>query len=159
MNTALIWIIIGIILIISEILATSVVAVFIGIGAIVTGLLLHAGVIESLAAQLSIFSIVSVGSLVIARRRFRDWFGGFSKRQGDDHSTFRNDLGEQVVVESDFVDGHGRVTLNGVSWQADSADELRAGENAWIVANRGIQLTVSRQRPHDISLKQGIKHE
>jgi len=149
MNIALIWIIIGIVLIISEILATSVVAVFIGIGAIVTGLLLHVGVIESLAAQLSIFSIVSVGSLVIARRRCREWFGGFSNRQGDDHSTFRNDLGEQVVVESDFVDGLGRVTLNGVSWQAHSEDALRTGEVAWIVANQGIQLTVSRQRPKD----------
>lgn len=147
MNIALLWIIIGIVLILTELLATSVVAVFIGIGAIVTGLLLSAGLIDSLAAQLSVFSLVSIGSLVLARRRFREWFGGFSNRQGDDHSTFRNDLGEQVVVENDFVDGLGRVTLNGVSWQAHSEDALRAGEVAWIVANQGIHLTVSRQRP------------
>ncbi|PTB85609.1 peptidase, partial [Pseudidiomarina aestuarii] len=50
MSVALIWIIIGVLLILSELLLTSVIAVFLGIGAIVTGLLLNWGLIDSSAS-------------------------------------------------------------------------------------------------------------
>lgn len=145
---ALVWIIVGIALILSELLATSVVAVFIGLGALVTGIALWAGLIDSLAAQLLLFSLVSVASLVLARRRLKAWFGGYTTDQGENHSTFRQDIGERVSVETDFDQGSGRVILNGVAWDALSDDDLKAGEVAWVIANQGIRLTVSRQRPN-----------
>ena len=49
---AIVWIVVGILLILSELLATSVVAVFIGLGALATGILLWLGLIDSLAWQL-----------------------------------------------------------------------------------------------------------
>ncbi|PTY37890.1 peptidase [Saccharospirillum sp. MSK14-1] len=145
---AIIWIVVGILLILSELLATSVVAVFIGLGALVTGILLWLGWIDSLTWQLLTFSIVSLGSLVVARRRLKAWFGGFTTDQGESHSAFRQDLGERVTVEHDFNQGAGRVILNGVAWDALSDDDLKAGDVAWVVANEGIRLTVSRQRPN-----------
>lgn len=152
MSAALVWIIIGIILILSELLATSIVAVFIGIGAIVTGILLHFGVIDSFAAQLIVFGVTSLGSLILARKRFKQWFGGFSMDQGEEHTKFRKDLGERVIVERDFVNGGGRVKLNGVSWDALSNDDLKTGDVAWVTANEGIRLSVAKERPtEDIS--------
>lgn len=145
---AIVWIVIGILLILSELLATSVVAVFIGLGALVTGILLWLGWIDSLTWQLLSFSIISLGSLVLARRRLKAWFGGFITDQGESHSAFRQDLGERVTVEHDFNQGAGRVILNGVAWDALSDDDLKAGDVAWVVANEGIRLTVSRQRPN-----------
>ncbi|WP_108124147.1 NfeD family protein [Saccharospirillum mangrovi] len=144
---ALIWIVVGILLILSELLATSVVAVFIGLGALVTGLALWAGVIQSLAWQLIVFSVVSLGTLILARRRLKAWFGGFTANQGENHSAFRQDIGERVIVETDFAQGAGRVILNGVAWDALSDDDLKAGDIAWVVSNEGIRLTVSRNRP------------
>ncbi|MHA7879843.1 MAG: NfeD family protein [Saccharospirillum sp.] len=147
MSAAFVWIVIGIILILSELLATSIVAVFIGVGALLTGVLLHFGVIESLTLQLVVFGVTSLGTLIVARKRFHQWFGGFSMDQGEAHTQFRQDLGERVIVEKDFVHGSGRVKLNGVSWDALSDDELKQGDVAWVVANEGIRLSVTKQRP------------
>jgi membrane protein implicated in regulation of membrane protease activity len=147
MSAAFVWIVIGIILILSELLATSIVAVFIGVGALLTGVLLHFGVIESLTLQLVVFGVTSLGTLIVARKRFQQWFGGFSMDQGEAHTQFRQDLGERVIVEKDFINGGGRVKLNGVSWDALSNDELKKGDVAWVTANEGIRLSVSKQRP------------
>ena len=50
-------------------------------------------------------------------------------------------------MHSDFVAGAGRVVLNGVQWDAESADELKAGDVAWVIANQGIKLTVAATKP------------
>lgn len=147
MTAAIIWIIAGIILILSELLATSIVAVFIGIGALVTGLLLWVGLIESLAAQMLVFGLVSLGTLLLARKRLKAWFVGGSVAQGAGSMDFQKDIGARVTVEHDFNQGIGRVILNGVAWDAESDDPLKAGDVAWVVSHEGIHLTVSRNKP------------
>jgi membrane protein implicated in regulation of membrane protease activity len=146
MSAALVWIIVGILLIVSELLATSIVAVFIGIGAIVTGVLLQMGVIESVPMQLLTFSIATVASLVLARKKLQTWFKGSTTNRNTGQSTFQQSLGDRVTVKQDFDQGGGRVILNGVAWDALSDDDLREGEVAWVIANEGIHLTVSRHK-------------
>lgn len=146
MNTAFIWVIVGIALILSELMATSVVAVFLGIGALVTGILIWLGWIDSLGMQFTVFGVISLLSLVLARERFRRLFGGFTADEGEQSSQFQRDIGARVVVAQDFSQGSGRVTLNGVAWDAESADDLKAGEVAWVIANEGIHLTVARHK-------------
>ncbi|WLD59175.1 NfeD family protein [Salinispirillum sp. LH 10-3-1] len=143
----MIWIIVGVLLILSELMATSIVAVFLGIGAIVTGVLLYFGVIESFTAQAIVFGVVSLSSLIVARKRFKTIFGGFTADAGEQSTQFQRDIGERVTVLADFEQGAGRVTLNGVAWNAESSDDLKAGEVAWVIANEGINLTVSRKAP------------
>lgn len=148
MSAAVLWIIVGIVLILSELLATSIVAVFIGIGALATGVLLQLGVIESVPVQLTVFGVVSIASLLLARKRLRSWFGGNNADFGHHgESDFQQDIGERVMVQEDFNQGAGRVVLNGVAWDALCDDDLQAGDIAWVVSNEGIRLTVSRQRP------------
>lgn len=147
MNTAIIWVIVGIALILSELMATSIVAVFLGIGALVTGLLVWLGWVDSLGMQFTLFGMISLLSLVVARKHFQRLFGGFTADAGEQGSQFQRDIGERVTVAQDFSQGSGRVTLNGVAWDAESADDLKAGEVAWVIANEGIHLTVTRQKP------------
>lgn len=147
MSAAVIWIVLGIVLILSELLATSVVAVFIGIGAIVTGILLQLGVIEATAWQFIVFGLVSILTLVLARKRLKQWFGGTTADKSQGQRQFQQDLGERVVVQEDFQQGAGRVVLNGVSWNALSDEDLKQGDVAWVVSNEGIRLTVSSERP------------
>ena len=76
MTAALLWMLVGIVLIITELLVTGIVAVFFGIAAIITGLLLQFGLIEALAMQYASFGIISVATLVLARKRMTHWFRG-----------------------------------------------------------------------------------
>jgi len=147
MTAALLWILVGIVLIITELLVTGIVAVFFGIAAIITGLLLQFGLIEGLALQYASFGIISVATLVLARQRLTRWFKGNTKDKTEESPSFQQDIGERATVIKDFQHGSGRVTLNGVSWTASSSEELKAGEAVWVIANEGIHLTVSRDRP------------
>lgn len=146
MSAEWIWIAVAIVLIVSELMATSIVAVFLGIGALVTGLLLKMGVIESAAMQFTVFGLVSLTTLILARKKFKQMFGGYSMNQGEEHTQFQRDLGERVVVKSDFADGAGRVILNGVEWSALSDDELKEGDIAWVITVDGIRLTVAKNK-------------
>jgi membrane protein implicated in regulation of membrane protease activity len=147
MTAALLWMLVGIVLIITELLVTGIVAVFFGIAAIITGLLLQFGLIETLAMQYASFGIISVATLVLARKRMTHWFRGNTKDKTEQSPSFQQDIGERATVINDFQHGCGRVTLNGVSWTASSAEELKAGEPVWVISNEGIRLTVSRERP------------
>lgn len=147
MSAAMLWILAGVALIIIEVLITNVVAVFFGIAAILTGLLLQFGIIESTAAQYTIFAVVSVASLVLVRGRMTHWFQGHTKDKSEEKPSFQSDIGERAAVVDDFKQGSGRVTLNGVRWNALSNEDLKAGETVWVIANEGIELTVSRTRP------------
>lgn len=146
MSTAIIWIIIGVVLILTELLATSIVAVFLGLAAIAVGILLHFGLIESASAQYTVFGLVSLLLLFTARGRFKRWFVGYTADSNEQPSTLSQDIGDRVTVLTDFQQGQGRVLLNGVQWDAFSNDELKAGELAWVTANQGIHLQVAREK-------------
>lgn len=148
MDIATIWIIIGVVLILSELLATSIVAVFLGIAAIIVGLLLHFGVIESYSMQYLLFGVLSLVLLFSARGRFKRWFVGYTADSNEQPSRFAEDIGRRVTVHSDFVQGAGRVVLNGVQWDAESNDDLKAGDVAFVVVNHGIKLVVSAAKPN-----------
>jgi inner membrane protein len=145
-DIATIWIIAGIVLILSELLATSIVAVFFGIAAIIVGLLLNIGLIDSYSVQFMLFGVLSLALLFIARGHFKRWFVGYTADSGEQPLRFADDIGSRVTVHSDFNQGTGRVVLNGVQWDAESGDSLKAGDIAWVVANRGIKLVVSANK-------------
>lgn len=141
--TPLIWIAIGILLILSELLATSILAVFIGLGALLTGIVLYLGWIESPSTQLLVFSAFSLLSLLLARRKLKAMFVGNVRNLKS--NGVQQEIGQRVIVVSDFSDGTGRVELNGVHWDAFSKDALKKGDVAWVTHNQGIELYVARQ--------------
>ena len=146
MSIALLWILVGVVLILSELMLTSVVAVFLGIGAIVTGLLVHWGLIDEMSIQFAVFGTVSLVTLLLARGRIKQWFTGYTADHDETKPNFQRDIGARVTVVKEFKHGADRVLLNGVQWDAFSEDELNVGDTAWVIANEGIQLTVQKKR-------------
>lgn len=145
------WILIGLVLLISELFAPGLIALFFGIGALIVGLLVAVGVLDTLAAQLTVFALVSLAALFGLRRHFKRWMHGSvlgRSRKDLDNTGF---VGTRVKVLSDFVQGAGTVQLHGAKWDAESDDPLKAGESAWVVRHKGILLTVSAQAPQDDS--------
>ncbi|WP_273024904.1 NfeD family protein [Rheinheimera sp.] len=147
MNIATLWIIAGIVLILTELMATSIVAVFFGIAAIAVGLLLNFRLIDSYSMQFLLFGVLSLLLLFTVRGHFKRWFVGYTADSNEQPSRFADDIGRRVTVHTDFNQGAGRVVLNGVQWDAESADNLHAGDVAWVVANHGIKLVVSAVKP------------
>lgn len=143
----LIWIVVGILLVISELLATSVIAVFIGFGAIVTGILIQLNVLETAASQYLVFGGVSLFSLLIARKKLKELFVGRLADPKKNSQQFQKQLGERVTVSQSFQQGRGRVLLNGVQWSARSQDPLVVDEVAWVVNHDGITLDVQKEKP------------
>jgi membrane protein implicated in regulation of membrane protease activity len=103
MDIALVWVIAGILLILSELLATSIVAVFFGVAAVIVGLLLWGGVIESTEAQFFIFDALSLVLLFTARNRLRRYLVGDVADHGNVQKTFRESLGERATAVDDFA--------------------------------------------------------
>lgn len=145
--TPLIWIALGLLLILSELMATSVVAVFLGLGALVTGIFLHLGWVNSLSVQLMLFSGTSLLALLLARRRLKSIFVGQTLTPQQHSAFFTQSIGERVTVTQDFEKGAGRVELNGVHWDAYSNEPLKKGDVAWITHNQGIELYVASHHP------------
>lgn len=145
-SSAMVWLLVGLLLILTELLATSVIAVFLGLGALAVAISLHLEWVEGLAGQLWIFSSVSLLSLVLARKKLKQFFVGRSyKEQTTSHFLPKN-IGARVKVLEDFAQGSGRVELNGVHWQAYSDEPLLAGQIAYITHNDGILLYLSQEQ-------------
>jgi membrane protein implicated in regulation of membrane protease activity len=149
-ETAWFWLILGALLVLSEFFATGIVAVFFGIGAILVGLATMIGLLSSAPEQITLFAILSLGALLLARERVKVWFHGNVTDRWDGDKNLIEARGERVTVTAAFVDGLGRVRLSGVEWKAEIDDDggsLSPGDTAWVVGHRGITLKVSAQRP------------
>lgn len=149
-ESAWFWLILGALLVLSEFFATGIVAVFFGIGAILVGLATMVGLLSNSPEQITLFAILSLGALLLARERVKIWFRGNVSDRWDGDKNLIEARGERVTVTADFVDGVGSVRLSGVDWKAeldDDAASLSAGDTAWVVGHRGITLKVSVQRP------------
>lgn len=144
------WMLLGLALLISEFFVPGVVAVFFGIGALVVGLLTLFGVIDSLAAQLLCFALISLVALFGLRRHCTRWLRGAIGGRAAQDLDSTGLLSQRVVVLTDFVDGIGDVQLNGAKWDAESGEQLLAGETAWVIGSRGIVLSVSKHRDRSL---------
>jgi inner membrane protein len=141
------WLVLGFLLLISEVLVPGVVAVFFGIGALAVGALTYFGVIETLPMQMFWFALVSLAALFVLRKHFKRYLRGDVSNLAEAGPDRGDLVGARVLVLTDFRQGSGTIQLNGAKWDAESEDSLKAGEVAWVLSNHGIVLTVGAQRP------------
>jgi len=143
------WLILGALLVLSEFFATGIVAVFFGIGAILVGVVTWAGLISSPTEQILLFSVFSVGALLLARERIKIWFRGSVSDRWDGDKDLIAARGARVEVVSAFRDGIGKVRLSGAEWKAECEPDatFKPGDTAWVIGHRGITLLVSPTRP------------
>lgn len=141
------WLLLGLLLLVSEFFVPGLIAAFFGIGALVVGLLTMLGIIESTGVQLTLFAVISLVALFVLRRQCQRWLKG---TEGDKSLADLDDagfMGARVEVLADFQDGVGDVLLNGSKWDAESDEPLRAGDVAWVQDHKGIVLKVGIRRP------------
>ncbi|NNE93398.1 MAG: NfeD family protein [Verrucomicrobiales bacterium] len=142
MDTAIIWFLVGIGLILAELAVPGVILVFFGVAALIVSLLDWIG-IDSLAAQLWIFSILSLALLIFARRFVKSWFVGSESSEASDLD--EEFVGKTVTVTNEITPGgFGKVELKGAQWQATSTTTLPVGSLAEVTKRDGLLLHVAQ---------------
>lgn len=141
MDTALIWFLVGLGLVLAELAVPGIILVFIGVAAWLVAILDWIGV-DSLSIQLWVFGITSIVLVFGARRFVKGWFTGKeSSENGDIDEEF---VGKIVTVVSDIEpEGFGLVELKGAQWKATSRESLAEGSQAVVTARNNITLEVA----------------
>ncbi|MDF1852901.1 MAG: NfeD family protein [Verrucomicrobiales bacterium] len=141
MDTALIWFLVGLGLVLAELAVPGVILVFIGVAAWLVAILDWIGV-DSFSVQLWIFGITSIVLVFGARRFVKGWFSGKeSSENGDIDEEF---VGKIVTVVSAIDAGDfGLVELKGARWKATSEVALEEGSQAVVTARDNITLEVA----------------
>jgi membrane protein implicated in regulation of membrane protease activity len=136
------WIIVGVLLLGGETVADAeFFLVFLGVAAVLTGLLGLAGLSGGIAAQWAIFGALSVVLLVGFRARV---YGRLRGTRAPGHETI---VGEIAVVHEPIPPGGlGRAELRGASWSArnSGSQPIAAGERAQVVRLEGLVIDVRR---------------
>lgn len=141
MDTALIWFLVGLGLVLAELAVPGVILVFIGVAAWLVAILDWIGV-DSFSVQLWIFGITSIVLVFGARRFVKGWFTGKeSSENGDIDEEF---VGKIVTVVSAIEPNEfGLVELKGAQWKATSSEALAEGSRAIVTARDNITLEVA----------------
>ena len=143
-----IWAAVGILLILMEFAVPGLIVIFFGIGALAVGLLIWVGMPTDYGLPFIMFSVISVGALLLLRKRFKLMFVGntITGGTGSEDDDF---LGRQAEVESGF-DGNkldkGRVFFRGTQWQARAkgVGGFAKGDQVRIVDRDGSELIVEK---------------
>ncbi|MGR3810130.1 NfeD family protein [Jiulongibacter sp. NS-SX5] len=133
-----IWAIAGVLLLVGELVATSFFLMFFGLGALASSLLTYLDVTPTLPGQIIAFCVVSLGSMLLFRKQFKEMFF----RKGENYSEMLN---ERAKVSVDIpAKGEGKVFFRGADWIAENIHQasIAAGEQVIIRKIDGIRLLV-----------------
>ena len=147
-----IWIVLGAVLIVLELIVPGAVLVFLGTGAMLVAFLIWLGLIQTWVASVTTWFIVSLVLLLVLRSFFQRFISGDIERQSTDEDL--DAYGEVVdVVEAIGPDKEGRIRYRGTTWQATCYDHtLEAGSKAQIVYRESLVWIVEPANPLDADI-------
>ncbi len=137
-SPALVWAVVGLILLIAEIATLSFILCFIGMGALIAAFTAWIGLTPSLSGQLIVFSLSSLALLFLLRKTAKRLFAGHADPPPDY-------MGEKVmVVKAITPGGEGTIRYRGSDWIAfsDETVMIPEGATAQIEAMEGIRVKV-----------------
>lgn len=137
-SPALVWAVVGLVLLIAELATVSFILCFIGLGALVVAFTTWIGLTTSLTSQLIVFSTSSLLLLFLLRKTARKLFAG----QADAPPDY---AGQKVeVVKPIPAGGEGAIQYRGSDWIAfsDAPQTIPAGAVVQIEAIEGIRVKV-----------------
>jgi len=142
-GSATMWFILGVLLLVVEAMHTGILAVFFALGAWVTAILMWLGIVESTSAQLAVFLIVSIVSLLLLRSELRKWMTGLRHPAGDDAALddFAGKLAS-VIEDIDPATNTGKVEFRGTHWAARADYPIAKGKVVKIIARDNLTLSV-----------------
>jgi membrane protein implicated in regulation of membrane protease activity len=135
------WIVVGLLLVLGEMAAAGgFYIIFFGIAALLVGILSVFGLAGPVWLQLGLFSIFSVGSLMLFRSRLLRWLQLDPQRPAVD--PLIGEIG--VASENIAAGGVGRVELRGSTWSARNAtsSSLPLGVRCRVVRVEGLMVHV-----------------
>lgn len=135
-----IWLIIGMIMLLAELVSVLLVFVFFAIGALITALLASLGILPNLEIQLILFSIISLSSLAVLRKPAKRIVESRGKQ-----FEYNEFIGETALVIKDVpANGEGKIYYKGAEWKAVSFNNMPigAGNKVIIIRTKGIVLVV-----------------
>ena len=143
MKPEIMWFLGGLVLVFLEFLLPGLVVIFFGAGAIITSVACMIFDLE-LNAQILVFTISSVLTLVLLRKALKTMFMGSSTGSAGDESVSNAEFVgcEATVVEAFGVNKNGRVELNGTEWKAVCDQSLAVGETVVVTGQRNLTLEV-----------------
>jgi hypothetical protein len=136
------WLVLGLLLTLGELITPGgFYIIFFGIGAILVGLLARVDVAGPSWMQLLLFSVLSVGMLLLFRARLLKWM------QIDPQLPAVDSLVGEVAVASGRLEsgGIGKVELRGSAWSARNVSNLPigAGSRCRVLRVEGLMLDVT----------------
>jgi membrane protein implicated in regulation of membrane protease activity len=140
----LLWFIVGLILLFAELALPGFVIIFFGVGAWVTAFTVWTGLVESFSAQLLIFLVSSLLSLVLFRKQGKRYFEGKISGKLAPGQSLDDVKGEKAVVVADIKPKSldGKVEFNGTVWAAESDVDIAAGVVVEVVERANLTLKV-----------------
>ena len=137
-----VWVLVGLGLLGLEMFATpgTFYVLFFGLGALLVGVLVAPGLVRDEWLQWLIFSVISILSLVIFRRRLVAW-----SRAGEAAPPVDSLVGDVAIPLEDLApDGRGKAELRGTVWMVRNVDgsPLAKGQRARVVRVDGLALDI-----------------
>ena len=139
MSLSIVWFILFALFLVIEIMTVNLVTIWFAAGALVA--LFVSFFVDSLTAQIIIFIIVSVVS-VIAMKPLLKKFKGFSITPTNSDRVIGK-VGD--VVKKIEKNNYGEVKIFGNTWTAYSDDEIDVGEKVKVLSIEGVKLIVEKE--------------
>ncbi len=137
----IIWFLVGLVLLILEFMLPGLIIAFFGVGACIVAIVCLVTDI-SLNAQLIIFIIASVLSLVCLRTWLKGIFMGHVKSKQDMTEDIQEFVGERAVVIETVTKAGGKVELHGTNWSAQADGEISEGTAVEVIGKENLTLKV-----------------
>lgn len=137
----IIWVVGGILLALLEIVVPGLVSLFLGLGAVVTGILIACGWLQDLVTQIFAWVLISLGLFLLFRGQVYKYFPALEKKEALSEDDIM--LGKIVeVVEAIEPENPGRVHVHQSSWKAVAGQSIGVGKRVRIVKRDQMTLTV-----------------
>jgi membrane protein implicated in regulation of membrane protease activity len=140
MDSSIVWVILGFILLIIEMATLTFTLIFIALGCFAAGLIsFFPNFSSNYALQIMICAVISVIGLFGFRRQLQS--------RMLKSITLKSDIGKEILVDHN-IQPHStaRITYQGTQWQATNldAEELKKGDRVCIVGIDGITLLIRK---------------
>jgi len=141
-NPGLLWFIAGLVLLLTELFAPSLILIFFGLGAWgVTALYLLFNI--EFPTQLIVFAVSSIMLLVFLRKKLKPVFLGYVSSKQNSGQNMDDFFEKEAVVMARIEPGKpGKVEFNGVAWDAVSDSSIDVDTRVKIIDRSGLKLKV-----------------
>ncbi len=139
-NPWIMWLAVGVLFLIVELLTTALVSIWFVPSAIITCLLSF--VVDSLLIQIAIFVVLSAVFMVVCRKIYNKHI----KKPVDDVDQNEKLLGKSATVTEDTNGITGRILVGDVYWRAvsENGDIIQKGETVKIKGVNGTTLVINK---------------